>query len=111
VSTESFVSVARASDVNPGRRLAVTVDDREIVLFNVDGTVYALENACPHQGAPLYDGWVQGTTVTCTWHAWCFNLTDGLMTHGGRVGVDAFDVRIENDHVWVSRTPRPKPTR
>jgi nitrite reductase/ring-hydroxylating ferredoxin subunit len=108
---EPFVFVARANDVEPGRRLAVTVDGREIVLFNVDGTVYALENACPHQGAPLYDGWVQGTTVTCTWHAWCFNLADGRMTHGGRAGVDAFDVRVEDGDVLVSRTPREKPTR
>ena len=111
MSTDPFVTVARAADVKPGHSRTVDVDGREIALFNVGGTIYALENACPHQGAPLADGWIEGATVTCTWHAWCFNLTDGRMAYGGFAGVDAFEVRVEDGAVRVSRTPRPaKPT-
>ncbi len=109
MSLDSFVRVARAADVKPGQPLTVTVEGREIALFNVDGTVYALENMCPHQGAPLADGWIEGTTVTCTWHAWCFNLTNGRMTYGGFAGVDTFDVALEDGDVCVSRTPRREP--
>jgi len=108
---DPFVSVARVNDVQPGHPLTVTVDGRGIALFNVDGTVYALENACPHQGAPLADGWVDGTTVTCTWHAWCFNLGDGRMTFGGFRGVDTFDVEVADGDVRIRRTPRPPPPR
>jgi nitrite reductase/ring-hydroxylating ferredoxin subunit len=108
VSPEPFVAVAHVADVKPGHPLTVTVDGREIALFNVAGTVYALDNACPHQGAPLADGWIDGATVTCTWHAWCFNLGDGRMTHGGFTGVDVFDVKIEDELVLVSRAARPK---
>ncbi len=112
MSPDAFVPVARVGDVKPGHPVTVSVEGREIALFNVAGTVYALENACPHQGAPLADGWIEGATVTCTWHAWCFNLADGRMTHGGFAGVDAFDVAIDDGQVLVSRMPRPraKPT-
>ena len=79
-------------------------------VFNAGGTFYALENYCPHQGASLAEGWVEGTTVTCPWHAWCFNLTDGTMTLGSFARVDPYDVRVEEGQVSVSRTPRaPEP--
>ncbi len=111
MSLDAFVPVAKATAVLPGHPCTVVVDEREIALFNVGGTIYAIENRCPHQGAPLADGWVQGTTVTCTWHAWCFKLTDGSMTPGAFARVAAYDVMVEDGMVLVSRTPRPVPPR
>jgi nitrite reductase (NADH) small subunit len=106
VSESTFVDVAAAADLGPGASLAVQVDGREVALWNVGGTYYALENYCPHQGAPLVDGWVDGTTVTCTWHAWCFNLTDGSMTLGAFAKADPYDVKVEAGRLLVSRKPR-----
>ncbi len=105
MSSEPFVAVAALADVVPGRPRIVAIDGVEVAVFNVGGRLYALDNSCPHQGAPLSDGWIEGTTVTCPWHAWCFNLTDGKMTMGFD-GVDTFDVKIEDGRVWVSRAPR-----
>jgi nitrite reductase/ring-hydroxylating ferredoxin subunit len=108
VSVDSFVPVGPAADIRPGHPHTVVIDGREIAIFNAGGTFYALENACPHQGAPLSDGWIEGKTVTCTWHAWCFSLEDGRMSIGGRIAVDTFDVRVDPDGTLsVSRTPRP----
>ena len=111
MSSEPFVAVAPVADVQPGRPRIVAVNGTEVAVFNVDGSFYALDNFCPHQGAPLSDGWIEGTTVTCPWHAWCFNLTDGKMTMGFD-GVDVYDVKIEDGRLWVSSVPRrdPKPT-
>jgi len=103
---DDFVTVARVSDVAPGTGKAVMVGGRELALFNVDGTFYALDNTCPHQGGPLCEGWVEDNEVTCPWHAWTFKLSDGKMTLGDYASVDAFDVRVDGDVVRVSRTPR-----
>lgn len=100
------MTVARVADVAPGTGKIVVVDRREIALFNVGGTFYALDNTCPHQGGPLAEGWIEDETVTCPWHAWCFRLRDGKMTLGDYASVDAFDVQVEGDDVRVSRTPR-----
>jgi nitrite reductase (NADH) small subunit len=107
VTTEPFVPVGNAADIAPGTSTTVVIDGREIAVFNAGGTFYALENYCPHQGASLAEGWVEGTTVTCPWHAWCFNLTDGTMTLGAFARVDPYDVRVEDGRVSISRTPRP----
>ena len=101
-----FVRVARVADVPPGTALTVVAGAREIALFNVGGTFYAVDNTCPHQGGPLAEGWVEGTRVTCPWHAWTFELTNGAMTLGDYASVDVFDVRIEGDSVLVSERPR-----
>ncbi len=105
--TDGFVTVARVADVAPGTATTVVVDRREIALFNAGGTFYALENTCPHQGGPLAEGWIAGRTVTCPWHAWCFDLASGKMTLGDYASVETFEVRVVGDQVQVSRTPRP----
>ncbi len=84
----------------------VVVDGREIALFLVDGTFYAMDNTCPHSGAPLAEGWVDGAEVTCPWHAWSFRMADGKMTLGDYSSVDVFDVRVIDGQVQVARTPR-----
>ena len=104
---DDFVTVARVADVAPGTGKAVVAGDGEIALFNVEGRFYALDNTCPHQGGPLAEGWIEGTLVTCPWHAWTFKLDDGKMTLGDYASVDTFDVRVERDEVQVNRTPRP----
>lgn len=104
--SEVFVPVAKLTDVAPGTGKTVMVGNREVALFNVDGTFYAIDNTCPHQGGPLSEGWIEGATVTCPWHSWCFKMSDGKMTLGDYASVDAFDVRIEGDAVFVSPIPR-----
>jgi nitrite reductase (NADH) small subunit len=105
VSVE-FVPVANVNDVAPGSATTVEIDGREIALFNVAGTFYALDNTCPHQGGPLAEGWIDDATVTCPWHAWCFKLADGKMTLGDFGSVDAFEVRVEGGSVNVARRPK-----
>jgi len=100
-----FVRVADLAATPPGSALAVRAGRYEIALFNVGGALYALENACPHQGGPIAEGWVEGLTVTCPWHAWCFDLRTGNMTLGQFAWIDRFDVRVEDGGVWVASEP------
>ena len=98
-----FVRVAQ--DVPAGTTLAVSVGRYDVALFNVDGTIYALENSCPHQGSPIVDGHVERFTVTCPWHAWCFDLRSGKMTLGDLALIPTFAVRQAEGGVYVSAEP------
>jgi nitrite reductase/ring-hydroxylating ferredoxin subunit len=104
-----FVRVGRLSEIPAGGVKTVVAGDYEIALFNVLGTLYAVENLCPHQGAPLADGWIdpEARTVTCSWHGWCFDLRNGGMTLGdGFEGIPSFDVHVDGDEVYVALRPR-----
>ncbi|MEJ7713058.1 MAG: Rieske (2Fe-2S) protein [Pyrinomonadaceae bacterium] len=51
------ITVGRVEDVPSGRAATIELDDgTELALYNVGGSFYALENFCPHRGAPLVDG-------------------------------------------------------
>jgi nitrite reductase/ring-hydroxylating ferredoxin subunit len=82
------VRVAGAGDVAPGETRVVTVEGHTLALCNVDGTVYAVDNACPHRGGPLGEGELQGRVLTCPWHGWRWDVTTGASanTPGLRVG-------------------------
>lgn len=70
-------AVARLDEIQEGSSKAVVVNGREIALFKVGGKVYAIENLCPHRGGPLAEGYLEGAVVTCPWHAWQFDVTNG----------------------------------
>ena len=101
-----FVQVAQAGEIPPGQAKAFVVGDVEVAVFNVDGTFHAIDNACPHQGGPLAEGFIEGKIVTCPWHAWCFDVTTGKMTTTDFGSVDAYDVRLEGSAIGVSSAPR-----
>jgi NAD(P)H-dependent nitrite reductase small subunit len=106
--SDEFVRVARVADVPPGSAIPVRVGERAVALFHVDGTFYALDNACPHKGGPLCEGAVAGKHVICPWHDWTFSLEDGRMTFGDYALLDVYDVRVEGEDIVIGRTPRPR---
>ena len=101
-----FVMVAKTEDVPEGSAARFTLERREIALFNIAGAFYAIDNSCPHQGGPLAEGFIEGTTVTCPWHAWCFDVTSGEMTLGGLALIDTFEVQVRDGAVYVNPEPR-----
>ncbi len=108
VPMDDFVRVGRASEIPPGDSKVVAVGDREVAVFNVAGTFYAIDNSCPHQGGPLNEGWLNGEIVACPWHGWCFDVRSGKMTLGAFASVDTFEVRVEGETLAVAATPRPE---
>ncbi len=96
-----FVRVATTGEIAPGTGRCVEVSGREIALFNAGGTFFALDNTCPHRGGPLGEGELEGTVVTCPWHAWQFDLRSGeSLTDDLKVA--RFDVKVEGDAVLVA---------
>jgi 3-phenylpropionate/trans-cinnamate dioxygenase ferredoxin subunit len=85
--------VAKASEVAPGTVKLVTVADREIGIFNLNGEFFALANRCPHAGGPLCAGRIVSLVqsdgpgsyrlardkefLRCPWHGWEFDIRTG----------------------------------
>jgi 3-phenylpropionate/trans-cinnamate dioxygenase ferredoxin subunit len=72
-----YVRVAGAGDVRPGRARAVAVEDRHVLLCNVEGSLYAVADVCTHDGGPLGDGRLRGSTIECPRHGARFDVRDG----------------------------------
>ncbi len=108
---DAFTFAFPLSELPPGKARAETIGTYSIGFFNIDGTIYAIDDDCPHQDGPLHSGPVDvaDKTVTCPLHHWCFRLTDGMLSNGRR-SVATFDVKISDGNVLVSPTPRPAAT-
>ena len=72
-----------------------------VALFNLDGKIYALADACLHRGGSLGDGHLEGTTVTCPWHAWDFDVKTGECHTMKGSKQKKFPVKTEGDGIFV----------
>src|SRR5215831_4226704 len=72
-----YVKVARTNEVTPGQAKMVEVEGKKIALFNVDGSLYAIDDTCTHRGGPLSEGVLEGKQVTCPWHGATYDVTTG----------------------------------
>jgi nitrite reductase (NADH) small subunit len=77
MSDHHWVRITPCENIPPREGRAVLVGGREIAVFNLGDRFLATDNRCPHQGGPLCDGIVTGTSVVCPLHAWKVSLTDG----------------------------------
>jgi NAD(P)H-dependent nitrite reductase small subunit len=96
-----FIRVLAAADLAPGKGTEVSVGDQAVALFNVEGTFYAISNTCLHRGGPLGQGFVEGRTVTCPWHAWTFDVSTGENVVNGELKVACFETKVEDGQVLV----------
>jgi len=96
-----WVRVAAVDDVPPGTAKEVMADDQVVALFNVDGTLHAMDGVCPHAGGPLGEGTLRGSTITCPWHGWQFDVTSGQNCLNQRITHSRFPVKVEGNDVSV----------
>lgn len=98
----AFVKVATVREVPPGKSKQVQAGGKVLALFNVNGTFYAIDDTCPHRGASLAEGELEGHQVVCPWHAASFDVTTGAhLCPPARSDVASYKVQIVGDEVQV----------
>ena len=97
-----WITVVRVEGLAPGERRVVGVDDTQIVVFNLDGQYYAIEDVCTHDGGQLTGGTVEGDHIVCPRHGARFCLRTGAaLSAPAYEPINTFPVRIENGMVQV----------
>jgi 3-phenylpropionate/trans-cinnamate dioxygenase ferredoxin subunit len=92
------VPVGSATELATGQRKLAVVDGRSIVLFNVAGTIHAVDNSCPHNGASLASGQLDGPILQCPAHGLRFDLRTGCMPSAtGGMCLKTFPVVTDDD--------------
>jgi nitrite reductase (NADH) small subunit len=98
---QSRVRVANVVDVPAGEGRVVQAGNHTLALFNVEGRLYAIDNACPHRGGPLGEGDLDGRVVSCPWHAWRWDVTTGLNVNNPAIAMACFPVSVADGEVFV----------
>lgn len=101
-NARQLVTVGRVEDLPEGRGATVQLlTGRELALYNIAGEFYAIENFCPHKGAPLADGKLYAHAVTCDLHGWRFDVRTGACITNRSRPVETFEVVVEGGLIKI----------
>ncbi|MGH8594930.1 MAG: non-heme iron oxygenase ferredoxin subunit [Gammaproteobacteria bacterium] len=99
---EDWIAVAKSDEFAPGDRRIVEAQGTQIVVFNLDGEYYAIEDMCTHDYAPLDGGLIEGDAITCPRHGARFCIKPGeALSPPAYEAVTTFPVRVEDGMVFV----------
>ena len=62
------IIVAKTNEIKPNQIKQVSIDGKDIVVINIDGSYFAINDTCTHAGGSLSEGKVEGSIITCDWH-------------------------------------------
>lgn len=100
---DSFIAVANTNDVKPGQVKTFAVDGHHIALCNVEGTYFATQDLCTHDGGPLGEGELFDHEIECPRHGGRFDVRTGEVTAlPPMFPIKTFPVRVEGDEIQVS---------
>lgn len=91
------IEVPAAKVPAPGARALVESAGKSLALFNVDGQFYAIDDSCPHQGASLCGGRLDGRVIQCCAHGLRFSLASGYLLNSTALKVASYPVEVQED--------------
>ena len=97
-----FLTGIGASDIAPAQMKAIEIGGAQICLVNLAGTLFAVDNLCPHADGPLSEGNLDGEVVECPWHGSKFNVRTGAIeAPPASEAIGAYKVRVEDEYLLV----------
>ena len=97
------IIACKTTEIVSGQMKKITVDGKDIIVSNVDGNYFAIDDTCTHSGASLSEGNLEGSTVTCDWHGAQFNCKNGkLIKFPAKIDdLEVYNVVVEEDNILI----------
>jgi nitrite reductase (NADH) small subunit len=116
------IRAGRVDDFVDGRRVMLSIDGRDVFVFERAGRFYAFENRCRHMGGPVGEGMLIGkveavldenrahvrdrfsTTeihIACPWHGWEYDIETGECAANRRIRLRRFEAVQRGEDVYV----------
>jgi nitrite reductase/ring-hydroxylating ferredoxin subunit len=97
----ALLRAAKKDEIPPGTIREFQLDGKTVAVANVAGKLFAINNVCLHRGGPLGQGELDGQVVTCPWHGWRYDVTNGKLVTNAAVGVETYKVEVRGDDIFV----------
>ena len=98
------IIVGKTADIQPGKMKKVSIDGKEILVTNIDGNYFAIDDTCTHAGASLSEGKIEeDCKIICGWHAAKFDCKTGkLEKFPAKIrDLQAYKVVVESNDVFI----------
>jgi len=95
------LKICGESEIPVGGSKVIRILARRVAVFNLDGTLYAIEADCKHMKANLASVELNGTVITCPLHGWRYDIPTGECLEEKWAALKTFPVFVENGYIWV----------
>lgn len=94
--------VAGVAALAPGDHVVVDVDGASVVVVNLNGEFFAIEDVCTHDGGILTGGAIEGDVIVCPRHGAKFCIRTGeALTAPAYEPTAKFPVKVEGGEIFV----------
>jgi 3-phenylpropionate/trans-cinnamate dioxygenase ferredoxin component len=106
-----FVEVAKTEEIPDGGMQSYLAGIWQVLVANVGGKFFAVNNACSHEGQSLSQGTIKSGIVTCPLHGAKFDVTSGKCIAGAKGGLfgrtkipdnSVFEVKVEDGKILIN---------
>ena len=97
------IFVCKTTQISVGQMKKISVDGKDIVVANIGGNYFAINDTCTHAGASLAEGKIEDSTITCDWHGAQFDCKNGkLIKFPAKINdLEVYNVVVEEDNILV----------
>ncbi|MEH6633555.1 MAG: Rieske 2Fe-2S domain-containing protein [Halopseudomonas aestusnigri] len=111
ISQTGFIKVCKTIDMEEGfARIALLPSGDRVAVFLQGGKLSAISNACAHQNGPLGEGKVIRCLVTCPWHGFQYDVTNGRSPAPFTETIPTYNLELDGEYVMVNPTANPPGT-
>lgn len=96
------VLLCTADAIGEGEMKHFDLNGTEVLVCRVGGLLHATSGICPHRGAQLGAGTLDGTVVTCPWHDWEFDVQSGCGLTNPVSNIATYTVTEANGQIILS---------
>ncbi|MBD3173025.1 Rieske 2Fe-2S domain-containing protein [Candidatus Bathyarchaeota archaeon] len=104
-----FIKVAETKDISPGKTKKVKINEKEILIANVDGKYYTIDNNCTYDKADLSEGTLTGKILTCPKNKAEFDVSNGKNVKGPKMmlfrvktdDLNTYEIKIDGNDILV----------
>ena len=106
MAEQEFVKVAEVNEVSPGEMTMVRLGRDQVLLANVGGTYYAINNMCSHKMGRLAKGRLDNLEgepcVVCPFHSAKISVVTGeALTSPATKPVQTYEVRVSGEEILI----------
>ena len=97
------IFACKTTEITSGQMKKITADGKEIIVSNIDGNYFAIDDTCTHSGSSLSEGKLDGSIVTCDWHGAQFDCKNGkLIKFPAKIDdLEVYNVVVEEDNILI----------
>ena len=109
-SIMAFVKIGKVSDIKAESMKKFEFEGKEILVSNIGGKYYAINNKCTHRNGDLSQGKLEGNIVTCPKHSSKFDVTTGKVVSGPKIPLlklkindeEKYEIKVDGDFLLVN---------